>query len=153
MLAEGSVGFVAGVDDVPHRLELVPAALDEPKVFDRDQGPQVGRAKPRPAPVAVGGQGLPSNLSRWRRSDWPSRAASIIASWYPRLGKAHHLLQHAPAVRPPVDVAVRENQRVGRRRGDGPEPLTPGRVIGSAFMWIELLLVVIAILAVRIGLA
>jgi len=31
--------------------------------------------------------------------------------------------------------------------------MTPGRVIGSAFMWIELPLVVIAIIAVLIGLA
>jgi hypothetical protein len=37
------------------------------------------------------------------------------------LGKSDHLLQHAPAVRPRVDVAVRENQRVGRRRGDDPD--------------------------------
>ena len=42
--------LVVGVDeDVSHRLEVVPAALDEPKMLDGDQGPQVG------GPTKLGG--------------------------------------------------------------------------------------------------
>jgi hypothetical protein len=52
LLVERSVGFVIGVGEgVPHRLEVVPAALEEPKT-------QVGGMKLRPASVAAGSQGL-----------------------------------------------------------------------------------------------
>ena len=86
LLVQRSVGFVVGVDeDVPHRLEVVPAALDELKMLDGDQGPQVGGAKLRPASVAVGGQGLraPELRASMRSSDGPSRAASSISSSSP----------------------------------------------------------------------
>jgi hypothetical protein len=42
-----------------------PGSLDDPEVLDRDQDRQVGGAKPRPASVAVGSQGLRApNLSQ-----------------------------------------------------------------------------------------
>jgi hypothetical protein len=94
-----------------------------------DQGTQVGGAKLRPAPVAVRSQGLRApELEPVTQFGLVFEGGEQHLLVVPQqrhhgtaLGEGDHLLQHAPAVRPPVDVVAQEHQGVRCPGADVPD--------------------------------